>query len=139
MIMTATRAAIGMAATRSPNTRIPTMRKMPAARVESRVRPPDFTLIMDWPIMAQPAMPPMKPVATLAMPWPVDSRSLSERVSVMSSMSCAVSRDSSRPTNARVMAYGAMIERVSRLNGTSGSPKQGSLSGRAPMSPTVGT
>ena len=70
MIMTATSAAMGMAATRSPKARMPTMRKMPAARVESRVRPPDFTLIMDWPIMAQPAMPPRKPVATFAMPWP---------------------------------------------------------------------
>ena len=100
------------------------MRNTPAARVDSRVRPPDFTLIIDWPIMAQPAMPPRNPVATLAMPWPRDSRSLSERVSVMSSMSWAVSSDSSSPTKARVKAYGAMIERVSRPKGTSGSRQE---------------
>ena len=89
------------------------MRNSPAESVDSRVRPPDFTLIIDWPIMAQPAMPPRKPVATLAMPWPRDSRSLSERVSVMSSTSWAVSSDSSRPTMASVKAYGStIVERV---------------------------
>lgn len=36
--------------------------------VESRVRPPDFTLMIDWPIMAQPAMPPSMPAAMLATP-----------------------------------------------------------------------
>ena len=33
----------------------------------------------DWPIMAQPAMPPKKPVTMLAMPWPTHSRFLSLR------------------------------------------------------------
>jgi hypothetical protein len=47
-------------------------------------------------------MPPKKPVTTLAMPCPRDSRSLSESVSVMSSTSFAVISDSSRPTTARV-------------------------------------
>ena len=54
-------------------------------KVDSRPRPPDFTLITDWPIMAQPAMPPRKPVAKLATPWPMHSRFLSLGVSVRSS------------------------------------------------------
>jgi len=59
-------------------------------------------LIIVWPIIAQPAMPPKKPVTTLAMPCPRASRSLSEVVSVTSSTSRAVIRDSSSPTAASV-------------------------------------
>ena len=73
---------------------------MPAQKVDKRPRPPDFTLITDWPIMAQPAMPPMKPVAMLATPWPTHSRFLLLVVSVSSSTMEAVIRDSSRPTTA---------------------------------------
>jgi hypothetical protein len=51
----------------------PTIRKAPARKVDRRVRAPLFTLIMVWPIMAQPPMPPKKPVTMLAMPWPIDS------------------------------------------------------------------
>ncbi len=66
-----------------------------------RVRAPEaFTLIIVWPIMAQPPMPPKNPVMTLAAPCPQASRVLSEWVSVMSSTSFAVSSDSSRPTSA---------------------------------------
>jgi hypothetical protein len=54
-------------------------------KVDSRPRPPDFTLMIDWPIMAQPAMPPMKPVAVLAMPWPTHSWLRFDVVSVRSS------------------------------------------------------
>ncbi len=69
------------------------------------MRAPDtFTLIMVWPIIAQPPMPPKKPVTMLAMPWPIDSRVLSERVSVMSSTSLAVISDSIRPTSAMARA-----------------------------------
>ena len=75
------------------------------------MRAPDaFTLIIVWPIMAQPPMPPKKPVTMLAMPWPMDSRVLLERVSVMSSTSLAVISDSISPTSAIARAYGA-IER----------------------------
>ena len=35
---------------------------------EMRVRAPDFTLIIDWPIIAQPPMPPKKPVTKFAAP-----------------------------------------------------------------------
>jgi hypothetical protein len=64
------------------------------------VRPPDFTLITDWPIIAQPAMPPTRPEAMLATPWPLHSRFLSLVVSVRSSTMVAVIIDSSRPTTA---------------------------------------
>ncbi|MDR7102154.1 hypothetical protein J2X37_001314 [Croceicoccus sp. BE223] len=57
-------------------------------------------MITDWPIIAQPPMPPTSAAAMLALPWPAHSRRLSLSVSVMSSTICAVSSDSSRPTAA---------------------------------------
>ncbi len=79
--------------------------------------------------MAQPAMPPMKPVAMLATPWPTHSRFLLLVVSVSSSTMDAVIIDSSRPTTASVTEYGAMIVSVSQFSGTSGSRNTGRLSG----------
>ncbi len=72
----------------------------PATKHDSRPRPPDFTLMIDWPIIAQPAMPPMKPVAVLASPWPTHSWFRFEGVSVSSSTMFCVIRLSSRPTMA---------------------------------------
>ena len=139
MIMTATRAAIGMSATTSPNPTTRMSRKTPARKVEIRVRAPDaFTLIMVWPIMAQPPMPPKKPVTTLATPWPHASRVLSEWVSVMSSTSLAVSSDSSSPTSAMASAYGAMICSVSRVSGTSGRNSDGQAVGQLALVADVG-
>ena len=40
---------------------------------ENRPRPPEFTLIMLCPIIAQPPMPPKKPVTVLATPCPIHS------------------------------------------------------------------
>ncbi len=101
MIITATSAAIGISATMSPKPTTRISRKTPARKVEIRVRAPEaFTLIIVWPIIAQPPMPPKKPVITLAAPWPQASRVLSEWVSVMSSTSLAVISDSIRPTSA---------------------------------------
>ena len=109
MTMTATSAAIGMSETTGPKTTHSTIRKTPARNVDRRVRAPEtFTLIIVWPIMAQPPMPPKKPVTMLAMPWPTDSRVLLEWVSVMSSTSLAVISDSISPTSAIASAYGAM-------------------------------
>ncbi len=140
MIMTATSAAMGMSETTGPKTMHSTIRNAPARKVDRRVRAPDtFTLIIVWPIMAQPPMPPKKPVTMLATPWPIDSRVLPERVSVMSSTSLAVISDSIRPTSAMANAYGAMVVSVSIVNGTSGRPGTGREDGRAPLSPTVGT
>jgi hypothetical protein len=69
----------------------------------------------------------------------MDSRVLFEWVSVMSSTSFAVMSDSIRPTSANASAYGAMVTRVSAVNGTSGRPGTGRKLGNAPLSPTVGT
>ncbi|MNI39389.1 hypothetical protein D3C73_935700 [compost metagenome] len=120
MIITATRAAIGMRATQSWSTRIKNSRKRPAHRVDNRPRAPEVTLMIDWPIMAHPAMPPNRGDRILAIPWPRVSRSLSDGVSVMSSIRLAVSRLSSRPTKARVADTGAMMAKVSHVRGTAG-------------------
>lgn len=112
-IITATSAAIGIRPTTSPSTTTSTSTKTPARKVLSRVRAPDcFTLIIVWPIIAQPPMPPNKPVTTLATPCPHDLRVLSEWVSVMSSTSLAVMSDSRSPTSARASAYGANAQRL---------------------------
>ncbi len=103
--ITATSAAMGMPETTGPKTMHSTIRNAPARNVDSRVRAPDTrTLIIVWPIMAQPPMPPKKPVTMLATPCPTDSRVLLERVSVMSSTSLAVISDSIRPTSAMASA-----------------------------------
>lgn len=71
-------------------------------------------------------MPPKKPVTTLTTPWPQLSRILSEWVSVTSSTSLAVMRDSISPTRAMAIAYGAMIRKVSRESGTFATKSSGS-------------
>ena len=105
-----------------------------------RVRAPEaFTLIIVWPIIAHPPIPPKAPESTFATPWPHASRVLREWVSVMSSTSLAVMSDSSRPTTAMARANGPMIPSVSRVNGTSGMKSSGRLCGSSPWSPTFGT
>ena len=105
MIMTATRAAIGIRATRSPRPTTKASRNTPARNVEMRVRAPlTLTLIIVCPIIAQPPMPPKNPLTTLATPCPTASRDLLEWVSVMSSTSLAVISDSSSPTTAMASA-----------------------------------
>ncbi len=137
MIITATSAAMGIWPTQSLRNTTISNSTTPATSVDSRVRPPDFTLITDWPIIAQPAMPPNRPETMLATPCPLHSRFLSLLVSVSSSTMVAVISDSSRPTTASAAEYGKMIARVSRLSGTSGQRKTGRVSGSSPMSPTV--
>src|SRR5699024_3746441 len=86
--ITATRAAMGIMATISPNVTDRIKMSTPAVKVEIRVRSWEaFTLIMVWPTIAQPPMPPKNPVMMFAAPWAQDSRVLLERVSVMSSTS----------------------------------------------------
>ena len=68
MIIMATNAAIGIWLTRSPSTKIMNSKATPAKKQESRPRPPDLILMIDWPIIAQPAMPPKKPVTKFAVP-----------------------------------------------------------------------
>ena len=140
MIMTATKAAIGIIPTRSPNPTTRMRRKRPARKVEIRVRAPEaLTLIMVCPTMAQPPIPPKKPESMLATPWAHASRVFREWVSVTSSTSFAVRRDSNNPTTAMAAAKGAMMVKVSQVQGTFGIKSSGKLSGRSPSSPTVGT
>ena len=112
MTITATSAAIGIMTSHFAATRIKTSRKEPAANADSRPRPPDFTLITDWPIIAHPAMPPKSPAAMFAIPCPRDSRFLSLAVSVSSSTMEAVRSDSIRPTSVSVSATGKMMASV---------------------------
>ena len=52
----------GWPATSGPSTTTSTSRNTPARKVDRRVRAPEaFTLIIVWPIMAQPPIPPKKP------------------------------------------------------------------------------
>ncbi|MNX93577.1 hypothetical protein D3C86_1257650 [compost metagenome] len=139
MIITATSAAIGICLTHGPRKTTSTSSSAPATKLDSRPRPPDFTLMMDWPIMAQPGMPPSTPATILAMPWPRHSLFLSLAVSVKSSTMAAVISDSSSPTTAIATEYGKMMRSVSSVNGTAGRAKLGRWSGKAPMSPTVRT
>ncbi|SAW21307.1 Uncharacterised protein [Klebsiella pneumoniae] len=139
MIITATRAAMGIRDTQSRRNTTISSSTTPAVSVESRPRPPDLTLITDWPIIAQPAMPPIKEVQMLATPCALHSRFLSLGVSVMSSTMVAVIIDSSSPTTASPAEYGRIIISVSRLSGISGIRNTGRLSGSLPMSPTVRT
>ena len=92
---------------------------------------------MDWPIMAQPAIPPKNPVTILAMPCPRASRFLSLPVSVMSSIRLAVISDSISPTTISASAVGTMIRSVSKVSGMSGIKKAGSDDGSSPSSLTV--
>ena len=88
------------------------------------------TLIIVWPIIAQPAMPPKKPVTTLAMPCPRASRSLSER-----RLGDVV--DELRRHQRLQQADGGERDRVRRddrsvssVNGTDGRPSTGSALGQ---------
>ena len=104
------------------------------------MRAPDcLTLIIVWPIIAQPPMPPKNDVTMFAEPCPHASRVLSLRTSVMSSTSFAVMSDSMSPTSAIANAYGAIVVSVSSESGTSGMNSDGSESGSSPWSPTFGT
>ena len=87
MNITPTSAAMGTASISGARNRMNNNSAIAAVMPESRPRPPDFTLMSDWPIIAHPPMPPKNPVTTLATPWPQPSRVLSEWVSVMSSRS----------------------------------------------------
>lgn len=85
MTITATRAAMGMRLTRVSSTRMRNSRKAPAHKQDDRPRAPEETLITDWSIIAQPAMPPSGPAPMLTTPWPTRSRLLSLALSVISS------------------------------------------------------
>ena len=66
IIIIATKAAIGIYANQSLRKTTKHSKNTPAVSVDSRVRAPELTLIIDCPIMAQPAIPPIKPLTILA-------------------------------------------------------------------------
>src|SRR5699024_2005524 len=92
------RIGIGICTTKPPKPMIKKRRNETAIKVDNRLLAPDFTLITDCPIMAQPPMPPKKPVMIFAMPCPRDSLFLLLKESVASSTILAVSKLSTRPT-----------------------------------------
>src|SRR5699024_8987495 len=116
---------------------IKNIKNKPATSVESLPRPPDFTLMTDWPIIAHPAIPPKKPVIVLAIPCPLASLFLLLSVPVISSTMDEVSKDSSKQTIANDREYGKIIASVSKVNGTSGIKNTGSELEIDPKSPTV--
>ena len=100
MNITPTRAAIGTCSIHGAAKRMKPSKAMAATMPERRPRPPALTLMMDWPIMAQPPMPPKRPLRILAEPCAIHSRLPDPRVSVMSSMRLRVIKDSINPTAA---------------------------------------
>lgn len=139
MTMIATRATTGTCDTQRFSATMRISSRAPANSVDSRPRPPYFTLLTVCPIMPHPAMPPNRLDATLARPRPQLSRSFELGVPVRSSTTLAVISDSSSPTAAMARAGPAMIRSVSRLSGTAGQANSGSASGRRPRSATVRT
>ncbi len=71
---------------------------------DSLLRPPFSTLIILCPIIAQPPIPPNKPVTVLAIPCPIHSLSVDPLVSVRSSIKRKVINDSINPTDAKINA-----------------------------------
>ena len=104
MNITPTSAASGISSITDDPTRMKSSRQTAAATPAIRVRPPEFTLIIDCPIMAQPPMPPKKPVTTLAVPWAMHSCEAPPRWPVISPTRFSVSRLSIRPMAARIIA-----------------------------------
>ena len=120
MNITPTSAATGTTSINGDATTTNRISTTAAVIPDRRPRPPELMLIMLWPIIAQPPMPPKKPQVTLAAPWAMHSLLLRPRVSVSSSTSVKVSNDSISPTAARITAYGKTIRKVSKLSGTEG-------------------
>mmetsp|Transcript_21181 Transcript_21181/g.72165 ORF Transcript_21181/g.72165 Transcript_21181/m.72165 type:complete len:398 (+) Transcript_21181:359-1552(+) len=135
--MVPTSAASGTASMAPEKATTKRRRNAAQLRPERRVLPPALTLIMLWPIMTHPPMPPVSPVATFARPWPTHSTCVSVLRSVMPSTSCCVSSDSSRPTAPIAAAKGKIIARVSRERGTVGRCGMGSVPATLARSPTV--
>ena len=73
--------------------------------------------MMDCPIIAQPPIPPKKPVTIFAPPCAIHSRLEFPRVSVKSSTKLRVIKDSINPIAARIPAYGRINKKVSKFIG----------------------
>ncbi len=135
--ITPTSAASGMRSISGDRNNINSKIIIPATLPDTRVRPPELRLIMVWPIIAQPPMPPNRPDTTLAAPSATHSRSGKPRVSVISSVRLNVSRVSSKPTSAISTAYGSTMRRVSIVIGTTGICHAGRPPAICAISPSV--
>ena len=71
---------------------------------DSLVLPPERTLIIDWPIIAQPPIPPKKPVTKLAEPCAKHSLLAPPCSPVISPTRFKVNKLSIKPINARIIA-----------------------------------
>ena len=100
--ITPIRAASGISSINGEATRINNNKQSAAVMPDNLPRPPEFTLIMLWPIIAQPPIPPKKPVAVFATPWATHSLLPRPRDSVISSTRRSVKRDSIKPIIARM-------------------------------------
>ena len=104
MNITPVKAAMGIISIKRPANRIKHSRNSAAVMPARRLRPPDFTLIIDWPIIAHPPIPPKNPVTTFAAPCARHSCEAPPFWSVMSPTRFKVSRLSIRPIAARMTA-----------------------------------
>mgnify|MGYP005712644891 CR=1 FL=1 len=68
------------------------------------VLPPDFTFIIDCPIIAQPPIPPKKPVIPLATPWAKHSCLVPPFLLVISPTRLRVNKLSISPMAAKIIA-----------------------------------
>mmetsp|Transcript_1320 Transcript_1320/g.2056 ORF Transcript_1320/g.2056 Transcript_1320/m.2056 type:complete len:257 (-) Transcript_1320:748-1518(-) len=127
--ITPTKAAIGTDASNGAPTTMPNARNNDIPIPDKRLfNPPLSAQIIDWPRRAHPPIPPAKPLAMLPNPCPKHSFFVDPRLpsSAIPSNSCMVNKDSIAPTAAIVIAKGATILSVSRVNGTAGRDNVGS-------------
>ncbi|MNY37673.1 hypothetical protein D3C86_1722520 [compost metagenome] len=120
IIITPTNAAIGIFSIKGAPTRMMMSIVMEAIIPASLAREPALIFTRVCATMAQPPMPPKKPLVTLAAPCAIASLLALPFVPVISSTIDKVSNDSIRPTPAITREKGKMIFRVSSENGTSG-------------------
>ena len=100
MNITPTKAAIGICSMTCAPNNTKQSSAIAATIPDKRPRPPELTLMIDCPIIAQPPIPPKRPLRILAAPWAKHSRFPLPRVSVISSIKFKVINDSISPTAA---------------------------------------
>ncbi|MNV49312.1 hypothetical protein D3C71_1412620 [compost metagenome] len=101
-----------------------------------RPRPPEVKLMIDWPIIAQPAKQPNRPQTALPAPWAMLSRLPLPFLPPISSSTVMVSSDSISPTSAITTAYGNTTFSISRVKGAIGRLKCGNAPEMSAKSPT---
>ena len=104
MNITPTRAAIGIISIYEDVYKIKINKNNAADIPAIRVLPPDLTLIIDCPIIAQPPIPPKKPVTVLANPCAKHSWLAPPLLLVISPTKFKVNRLSINPIEAKMNA-----------------------------------